>query len=131
MKAAKKNLAIVLIIAISIPCFGNGIPLKKRSGGSWTKSLELVSTINADYTEDRNALSISFYENFDKALISIEDIRGNVIYNNEVEASSGTKILVPLQGLPAGDYRLSIYLKNGDIIEGFFSVSYSRNRQLL
>ena len=128
MKAEKKILAIVLIMAISIPCFG-GIPLVKKGRGNWTKSIELVTSINAEYNEDRNALTICFDENFGNVIISIEDASGNMIYNNAVQASSGTKVFVPLQGLPAGDYRLSITLKNGDIIEGFFSVYYSRYKQ--
>ena len=125
MKAANKILAIVLTFAISIP-YVSSLSLKMKKKGSWTKSLELVTTINAEYDDDRNSLSISFYENFGKVIISIEDTRGNVIYNNDADASSGTKIFVPLQGLPAGDYRLSIFLKNGDIIEGIFSVYYNR-----
>ena len=130
MKASKKILAIMLTISISIPCFGD-IPLIKKGRGNWTKSIELVTSINADYNADRNALRVSFYENFELVLISIEEISGNVIYNNVVKAGCGTKLYIPLQGLSAGDYCLSITLINGDIIEGSFSVynSYRRNNQ--
>ena len=130
MKATKKILAIMLTMAISIPCFGD-IPLMKKRAGNWTKSIEPVTAINADYDEARNTLTIKFHENFDIVLISIEDISGNSIYNNVVKAGSGTKINIPLQGVSTGDYFLSITLINGDIIEGSFSVYNSRHKQLL
>jgi Protein of unknown function (DUF3244). len=130
MEATKKILAIMLTIAISIPCFG-GIPLLKKGRGNWTRSIEVVTSINADYNETHKTLTIDFYENFDIVLISIEDISGKDIYNTIFQASSGSKIFIPLQGLSAGDYYLSITLKNGDIIEGSFSVynSFRRNNQ--
>ena len=129
MKAAKKIIAIILTIAISMPCIAD-IPLKLRKKGTWTRSSELVITISAVYYEVLNALIIEFNENFGEADLSLADKSCNVIYSNVVKAEdSVTKIFIPLQGLPAGDYYLSIALINGDIIEGSFSVCFSIYKQ--
>lgn len=123
MKTVKNLLMVALTFAISIPCLGEPVDLKKRKS-RWGRSLgiELVTTIQADYSEIRKALTIDFCENAGSVIVSVRNSQGNVIYSRVVNADKGTSLFVPLQNFSAGAYHLSITPMGEVAIEGSFYI---------
>jgi hypothetical protein len=121
-KNVKKLLAVLLALCIVLPCLGKKVSLKKKGDGSWTRSLVMVTTIEADYDENSSVLSLGFYEDFGTVYIGVSDASGYTIYGDYVDAYSSAEFSIPLDNLADGEYVLSIVQADGTAIEGEFEV---------
>jgi hypothetical protein len=122
MKIVKSIVAIVLVLAITIPCFGGNIHLKRRYKNIGSYSLGLITAISAEYNETQKTVMVEFFEDYGNVTVSVEDAEGNVIYADAVEAGNGTGIFIPLPDLLVGNYILYITPTDGEPMDGDFYV---------
>ncbi|MDR2148222.1 MAG: DUF3244 domain-containing protein [Tannerella sp.] len=122
MKATVKSiLAAVLILAMAEPCLATPIPLEKRKNiVKRSLSIGMLTAISADFDGQSKTLTLSFYGNFGETLVTIEDLEGNVVLHDAVEANSH-EYIIEMEDLSEGEYKLSIST-GGDSFEGFFYV---------
>jgi hypothetical protein len=122
MKTVKSIVAIVLVLVITIPCFGGNIHLKRRYKNIGTYSLGLITAISAEYNEMQKTVMVEFFEDYGNVTVSVEDAEGNVIYADAVEAGNGTGIFISLPDISAGNYVLHITPIDGEPMDGDFYV---------
>ena len=86
------------------------------------RSVELVTTVNADYNGSFKTLVVGFYEDFGNVIISVENSRGEVVYSDCVYARSYSQSVISMRGLASGDYSITLTPVGEDPMEGDFYV---------
>ena len=85
-KIQKTSALVALLLAMALsPCFGKSITLTRASkkASTFLRSLEFITTINADYDEQSQKLTIDFDEDFGDVIVSIENEQKFVVASFE------------------------------------------------
>lgn len=101
MRRLKNILVLMLILCFAVPSFGERVIMTKEKG-SFLRSLELITTINANYDERSKMLTVRFYGNYGEVVVSVEDERGNTVHWDFIYATMRSEISVPLKSISAG-----------------------------
>ncbi|PNE28154.1 hypothetical protein BHU09_08535 [Tannerella sp. oral taxon 808] len=117
----KSSVLVVLLLVTTIVCHGEKIYLSRKSA-SFLRSLELVSTINADYNERNKRFTIDFYEDFGDVILSIEDEHGAKVCSRFFQATPHSTMSFSIQSITSGTYNLVITPVRGAPVEGSFTV---------
>ncbi len=119
MRRLKNILVLMLILCFAVPSFGERVIMTKEKG-SFLRSLELISTINANYHERSKMLTVLFYGNYGEVVVSVEDEQGNTVHWDFIYVTMRSEISVPLKSISAGRYKLSITVVGESPMEGWF-----------
>ena len=117
----KSSVLVVLLLVTTIVCHGGKIYLSRKSA-SFLRSLELVSTINADYNERNKRFTIDFYEDFGDVILSIENEHGAKVFSRFFQATPHSTMSFSIQSITSGTYNLVITPVRGAPVEGSFTV---------
>ena len=112
---------VVLLLVTTIVCYGEKIALGRKSS-SYLRSLEIVTTINADYNEQSKKLTIDFYENLGDVIVSIENEQGAKVCSRFFQATPHSTMSFSIQSITSGTYNLVITPVRGAPVEGSFTV---------
>ncbi len=119
MRRLKNILVLMLILCFAVPSFGERVIMTKEKG-SFLRSLELITTINANYDERSKMLTVLFYGNYGEVVVSVEDEQGNTVHWDFIYVTMRSEISVPLKSISAGRYKLSITVVGESPMEGWF-----------
>ena len=103
----KSSVLVVLLLVTTIVCHGEKIYLSRKSA-SFLRSLELVSTINADYNERNKRFTVDFYEDFGDVILSIENEHGAKVCSRFFRATPHSTMSFSIQPITSGTYNLVI-----------------------
>ena len=86
------------------------------------RSLEFITTINADYDEQSQKLTIDFDEDFGDVMVSIENEHGTKICSSFFRAAPHSTMSFSIQSISSGTYNLIITPVRCASVEGSFTV---------
>ena len=124
-KIQKTSALVALLLAMALsPCFGKSITLTRASkkASAFLRSLEFITTINADYDEQSQKLTIDFDEDFGDVMVSIENEHGTKIYSSFFRAAPHSTMSFSIQSISSGTYNLIITPVRCASVEGSFTV---------
>ena len=115
---------VLLLLVMTFTCFGTSITLTRAAhkGTTFLRSLEFVTTINADYNEQSKKLTIDFYEDFGDVIVSIEDEQGTKVCSRFFRATPHSTMSFSIQSISSGTYNLIITPAISASVEGSFTV---------
>lgn len=73
-----------------------------------TRSLGPIIPIEATFDDELHELTLRLFDEGYSILVEVKDEKGNVIYTDYLMMVDGSKVQIPLEGLAAGKYTLSI-----------------------
>lgn len=120
----KASMLVLLLLVMTFTCFGTSITLTRAThkGTTFLRSLEFVTTINADYNEQSKKLTIDFYEDFGDVIVSIEDEQGTKVCSRFFRATPHSTMSFSIQSISSGTYNLIITPAISASVEGSFTV---------
>jgi len=117
----KTSVLAAFLLVMAVVCYGEKIALGRKSS-SYLRSLEIVTTINADYNEQSKKLTIDFYENLGDVIVSIENEQGAKVYSRFFRATPRSTMSFSIQSISSGTYNLVITPVRGTPVEGGFII---------
>ncbi len=83
------------------------------------RSLGPTIPVEATYDDKLHELTLMLFDEGYSILVEVKDEKGNVIYTDYLMMIDGSKVQIPLEGLTAGKYTLSISDGEDDFIGDF------------
>lgn len=119
MKLRKVLLALgFLFISLTSNAASSRILLKKTRHAD-DRSLGPIIPIEATFDDELHELTLMLFDEGYSILVEVKDEKGNVIYTDYLMMVDDSKVQIPLEGLAAGKYTLSISDGEDDFIGDF------------
>lgn len=116
---------VLLCACLAAPLLSNA----KKTIINWThttrhtsdRSLGPIIPIEATFDDELHELTLLLFDEGYSILVEVKDEKGNVIYTDYLMMVDGSKVQIPLEGLAAGKYTLSISDGENDFIGDFIN----------
>lgn len=107
MKLRNTLLLCVCLVTLSSNAKIRAIHFNKKSNSD-DRSLGPITPIEATFDDELHELTLRLFDEGYSILVEVKDEKGNVIYTDYLMMVDGSKVQIPLEGLAAGKYTLSI-----------------------
>lgn len=116
---------VLLCACLAAPLLSNA----KKTIINWThttrhtsdRSLVPIIPLEATFDDELHELTLLLFDEGYSILVEVKDEKGNVIYTDYLMMVDGSKVQIPLEGLAAGKYTLSISDGENDFIGDFIN----------
>lgn len=96
--------------------YGDDVPVR----GEWdNKHYRSITALPPTLSIDNNVLSIEFKDALSNLTIRITDENGNIMYENTLSGEMGDIINIPVDGMSAGTYQVTLSHELGWLVGDF------------